>query len=67
MIDAPVLQLYPIKLTCTAITEEAIMSNELDIVSLVTDLDAVDANGVPVGCIASVTAVEVVHRERRVG
>lgn len=50
--------------TCTTITEESIMPDELHVMSLMADLDAVDADRVPIRRIARVAAVEVVHRER---
>lgn len=52
--------------TSTTITEESIMPDELDIMARMTRLDAVHANRVPIGCVARVTPVEVVHRKRRV-
>ena len=42
------------------------MSNVLDAVSGVADLDAVDADGILLGGVARLAPVEVVHRERRV-
>lgn len=50
-----------------AVAEEAVVADELDLVARVTRLDAVDADGVPVGRVARPTPVEVVHREARVG
>lgn len=52
--------------TSTTITEESIMPDELDIMARMTCLDAVHADRVPIGCVARVTPVEVVHRKRRV-
>lgn len=42
------------------------MPNELNVMSLMANLDAVDANGISIGRIARVTAIEVMHRERSV-
>ena len=42
------------------------MSNELHVMPGVTYLDAVDADGVAIRCVARLASVEVVHRERRV-
>lgn len=52
--------------TSTTITEESIMPDELDVVTRVARLDAVDADRVPVRRVARVAPVKVVHRERRV-
>jgi len=50
----------------SAVAEEAIVADELDVVTRMARLDAVDANGVAVGGVARAAAVEVVHGERRV-
>lgn len=52
--------------TSTTITEESIMPDELDVMARVARLDAVDADRVPIGRVARVAPVEVVHREGRV-
>lgn len=52
--------------TSTAITEESIMPDELDIVARVARFDTVDADRVAVGRVARVAAVKVVHRKGRV-
>ena len=43
------------------------MPDELHDMAAVAGLDAVDADGVPVGGVAGAAAVEVVHGEARVG
>lgn len=40
------------------------MSNELYIMTSVTSLDAVDADGVAICCVASLAAIEVMHGKR---
>lgn len=52
--------------TSTTITEESIMPDELDIMARMTRFDTVHADSVPIGRIARMTPVEVVHRKRGV-
>lgn len=48
----------------SAIAEEAVVSNELDLVSFVAFLDAVLTDRVSGGRVAGVAAIEVGHRKR---
>ena len=67
-----VLRRFSLKLTLVgqragaAVAEEAIVTDELHVVTRMTRFDAVDADGVAIGRVARTAAVEVVHGERRV-
>lgn len=42
------------------------MPNEFDIMSSVAGFYAIDANGISIGRVASLTTIEIVHRKRGV-
>ena len=67
-----ILRRFPLQLALigeragAAIAQETIVPDELDVVTRVTRFDAVDADGIAISRVARPTAVEIVHRKRRI-